>query len=60
VANLIAEAGAEQAANPVTIGQLRTEDSELNRYGKQQARKLGIGAKDVDPIIPEHRARRKA
>jgi metal-responsive CopG/Arc/MetJ family transcriptional regulator len=60
VTNLIAEAKAEQARNPMTVNQLLAENDRLTGYGARQARKLGIAPKDVDRIIHEHRQSRKA
>lgn len=59
VMNLIAEAKAEQAKNPMTVEELLAEDDRLVRYGARQVRKLGIAPKDVDRIIHEHRQSRK-
>jgi metal-responsive CopG/Arc/MetJ family transcriptional regulator len=60
VINLIEEAKAEQARNPMTVDDLLAENDRLARYGVRQARKLGIAPKDVDRIIHEHRQSRKA
>jgi metal-responsive CopG/Arc/MetJ family transcriptional regulator len=60
VMNLIEEAKAEQAKNPMTVDELLAENDRLVRYGARQARKLGIGPKDIDRIIHEYRQSRKA
>ena len=60
VNDLIAEAKAEQARNPMTVGELLALDDRLLRYGAQQAKKVGIAPKDVGRIIHEHRQSRKA
>jgi len=42
VENLIAEAKAEQAANPMSIAEMLKENDRLTRYGERQRKKLGI------------------
>jgi metal-responsive CopG/Arc/MetJ family transcriptional regulator len=60
VANLIQEANAEQARDPMTPAHLRAEDERLVKYGAAQARKLRIKPKDVNRLIHEYRQGRKA
>jgi hypothetical protein len=55
VMNLIAEAKAEQAANPMSPEELVAELKELSRDVAAQAKKRGITLKDVDRIIYESR-----
>jgi|SRR5215813_2768498 len=57
VETLIAEAKAEQAANPMSVEELLKESEDLARYGAAQAKKLGITPKDVNRIIYESRKR---
>ena len=44
VANLIQEAKAEEAENPMTTEAMIAEDERLLRYGAQRAKRLGIKA----------------
>lgn len=60
VMNLIREAKEEEKRRPMTPEKLRKEDEELARYGEQQAKKLGIKQKDINRIIHEYRAQRRA
>jgi metal-responsive CopG/Arc/MetJ family transcriptional regulator len=60
ILNLIQEAKAEQAKNPMSVEEMLAEDERLARYGAAQARKLGIKPKDVNRIIHEHRQSRRA
>ena len=57
VMNLIAEAKAEQATNPMSVDDMLMESEELARYGAAQAKKLGIKPTDVNRIIHESRKR---
>jgi hypothetical protein len=59
VENLITEAKAEQAANPMTVAEMLEESERIARYGERQAKKLGIKPKDINRIIHEHRRERK-
>jgi len=59
VENLIAEAKAEEAANPMTLAEALKENDRLTRYGERQAKKLGIKPKDINRIIHEYRRERK-
>ena len=60
VMNLIEETKAEQAKTPMTVEEMIDESNRLARYGRQQAKKLGIKPKDVDRLIDEYRKSRKA
>jgi metal-responsive CopG/Arc/MetJ family transcriptional regulator len=60
IMNLIEEAKAEQAKNPMSVEAMLAEDDRLARYGAAQAKKLGLKPKDVNRIIHEHRQSRKA
>jgi len=60
VENLIAEAKAEQAANPMSVEEMLKEDERLSRYGARQAKKLGIKPKDIDRLIHEYRRERRS
>jgi metal-responsive CopG/Arc/MetJ family transcriptional regulator len=60
IMNLIEEAKAEQAKNPMSVEAMLSEDDRLARYGAAQAKKLGLKPKDVNRIIHEHRQSRKA
>jgi hypothetical protein len=60
IMNLIREAQEEQKKNPMTPEELRKESERLARYGEQQAKKLGIKPKDINRIIHEYRAQRRA
>src|SRR6266852_4767021 len=60
VENLIAEAQAEQAANPMSVEEMLKENDRLTRYGERQAKKLGIKPKDINRIIHEYRRSRKS
>ena len=55
IMNLIAEAKAEQAQNPMSVEEMLKESDRLARYGAQQAKKLGIKPKDVNRIIHDYR-----
>jgi hypothetical protein len=59
VENLIAEAQAEAAANPMTVEEMLKENDRLTRYGERQRKKLGIKPKDINRIIHEYRRERK-
>ena len=60
IMNLIQEAKAEQARNPMSVEQMLAEDDRLVRYGEQQAKKLGIKPKDVNRIIHEFRVQNQS
>ena len=60
IMNLIQEAKAEQAKNPMSAEAMLAEDERLARYGAAQAKKLGLKPKDVNRIIHEHRQSRRA
>src|SRR5271169_3783816 len=60
IMNLIEEAKAEQAKNPMSVEAMLAEDERLARYGASQAKKLGIKSRDIDRIIHEHRQSRRA
>ena len=60
IMNLIEEAKAEQAKNPMSVEEMLAEDDRLARYGAEQAKKLGIKPKDVNRIIHEFRKARRA
>jgi metal-responsive CopG/Arc/MetJ family transcriptional regulator len=55
IMNLIEEAKAEQAKNPMSVEDMLTESDRLANYGARQAKKLGIKPKDVNRVIHEHR-----
>ena len=55
ISNLIEQAKAEQATNPMSVGDMLKESDRLARYGEKQAKKLGLKPKDIDRIIHEHR-----
>jgi len=60
VENLIAEAKAEEAANPMSIEEMLKEADRIARYGERQAKKLGIKPKDIDRLIHEYRRERRS
>ena len=55
IMNIVAEAKAEQAQNPMSVTEMLKESERLARYGARQARKLGIKSKDVTRIIHDYR-----
>jgi len=55
ISNLIKEAKAEQATNPMSVDDMLKESDRLARYGEKQAKKLGLKPKDIDRIIHERR-----
>ena len=55
ISNLIEQAKAEQATNPMSVDDMLKESDRLARYGEKQAKKLGLKPKDIDRIIHEHR-----
>jgi hypothetical protein len=55
VLNLIAEAKAEAAANPMSVAEMLKENDRLARYGERQAKKLGIKPRDINRIVHEYR-----
>jgi hypothetical protein len=57
---IIEEARAEQEKDPISIEDMLKESDRLSRYGARQARKLGIKPKDIDRIVHDYRARKKA
>jgi hypothetical protein len=59
VENLIAEAKAEEAANPMSVEEMLKENDRLTRYGERQAKKLGIKPKDINRIVHEYRRSRR-
>src|SRR5258708_9715853 len=59
IENLIAEAKAEEAANPMSVAEMLKEADRIARYGERQAKKLGIKPKDIDRLIHEYRRERK-
>jgi hypothetical protein len=60
VMNVIREAKAEEAQNPMSARAMIAEDEQLARYGAKQAKKLGVKPKDVNRVIHEYRKARKA
>ena len=60
IMNLISQAKAEQAANPMSAEDMLKESDRLARYGAAQAKRLGIKAKDVSRLIHDYRKTRKA
>jgi hypothetical protein len=62
VMNLIDQAKAEEAKNPMSVGDMLKESNRLARYGEQQAKKLGIktGPRSIDRIIHERRKTRRS
>jgi metal-responsive CopG/Arc/MetJ family transcriptional regulator len=62
VENLIQEAKAEQAKNPMTVEEMIAEDERLSRYGVRRAKQLGIKTDltNATRIIHERRRARKA
>lgn len=60
VENLIAEAKAEEAANPMSVEEMLKDSDRMARYGERQAKKLGIKPKDIDRIIHEYRRERRS
>jgi hypothetical protein len=59
VANLIAEAKAEEERNPMSVEDALKESRRLTRYGERQAKKLGVKT-DMRSIVNLIHARRKA
>jgi metal-responsive CopG/Arc/MetJ family transcriptional regulator len=61
VANLIQEAKAEEAKNPMTTEAMIAEDERLSRYGTQRAKRLGIKTdlSNATRIIHERRKARR-
>ena len=60
VMNLIREAKAEQARNPMSVEEMLKESDRLSRYGAAQAKKLGIKPKDINRLIHEYRKAKRA
>ena len=60
VANIIAEAKAEEAEHPMSAEEFEAESNRLARYGAAQSKKLGIKARDVNRLIQEYRKERRA
>ena len=60
VMNLIREAKAEQARQPMSVEEMLREDRQLARYGARQASKAGIKPRDIDRIIHERRKARRS
>jgi metal-responsive CopG/Arc/MetJ family transcriptional regulator len=60
IAGVIEEAKAEQAKNPMSAEAVLKESARLARSGARQAKKLGIQPKDIDRIVHEYRARKRA
>lgn len=60
VRNIIEEAKAEQAQNPMTVEEMLADDDRLARYGEKQSKKLGIKAKDTSRIVHDYRKARRA
>jgi hypothetical protein len=60
VESLIAEAKAEEAANPMSIEEMLKERARIARYGERQAKKLGIKPKAIDRLIHEYRRERRS
>ncbi len=59
VRNIIAEAQAEQAANPMSVDDMLEESRRLAAHGEKQAKKLGIKPQDVNRRIHAFRARQQ-
>jgi hypothetical protein len=62
VANLIQEAKAEQAKQPMSAGEILTESGRLGRAGAKRATKLGIktGLRSATRLIHERRKTRRS
>jgi hypothetical protein len=60
IEDLIEEAKAEQANDPMDVEALLKESDRLASYGAQQAKRLGIKATDVSRIVHEHRKIQRA
>ena len=60
VMNVIKEAKAEEAQNPMSAKAMVAEDELLARYGAKQAKKLGVKPKDINRVVHEYRKARKA
>ena len=60
VMNVIKEAKAEEAQNPMSAKAMVAEDEQLARYGAKQAKKLGVKPKDINRVVHEYRKGRKA
>ena len=60
IMGIIEEARAEQEKNPIGIEDMLKESGRLSRYGARQAKKLGIKPKDIERIVHDYRARKKA
>jgi metal-responsive CopG/Arc/MetJ family transcriptional regulator len=60
IMNLIQQAQAEQAKNPMSTEEMLKESERLARYGEIQAKKLGIKPKDVNRLIHEYRQSRRS
>ena len=62
ISQLIAEAKAEQAGNPMSVEEMLAEHERLTRYVAEQAKKLGVktGMGSINRIIHERRKARKS
>jgi len=55
VRQVIEEAKAEQAKQPMSSEEMLRESDRLSRYGARQAKRLGIKPKNVNRLIHEYR-----
>src|ERR1035438_3001107 len=60
ITQIIEEAKAEQAKNPMSAKEMLKESERLAGYGAQRAKRLGIQPKDVNRAIHDYRKTRKA
>jgi metal-responsive CopG/Arc/MetJ family transcriptional regulator len=62
VMNLIDQAKAEEAKNPMSVEDMLKESYRLSKYGEQQAKKLGIKTdmRSINRIVHERRQARKS
>jgi metal-responsive CopG/Arc/MetJ family transcriptional regulator len=60
IAGVIEEAKAEQEKSPMSVVGMLQESARLSRSGARQAKKLGIGPKDIDRVVHDYRIRKQA
>ncbi len=60
VTTLIREAQEEQARHPMSVEDMLRASAELDAYGAEQTKKLGIHYDDIDRLMHEFRARQQS
>jgi hypothetical protein len=59
IMDLIEEARAEEAKNPMNVEEALAEEKRLARYGAEQTKKAGLQNKSVNLIIHEYRKEKR-